>query len=109
MSKTFKIVGEDMSDGYHTFDELYEHRVHLFLALARESKCPCFFKRDYAEWFCLYLELPSGQISYHIPNKLLPLVTSFAKESPEHKWDGHTPADVLTRLEQWPIFTKDRP
>ena len=24
--KIFKIVDGDMSDGYHTFDELYEHR-----------------------------------------------------------------------------------
>lgn len=30
--KAFKIVGNDLSDGYHTFDELYDHRCLLFLA-----------------------------------------------------------------------------
>lgn len=33
MSKTFKIQNNDISDGYHTFDELYEHRVLLYLNL----------------------------------------------------------------------------
>lgn len=26
----------EVSDGYHTFDELYEHRVALFIALCNQ-------------------------------------------------------------------------
>lgn len=33
MSKKFQIEGGDISDGYHTFDELYEHRCLLFIRL----------------------------------------------------------------------------
>ena len=33
--KTFTIKNGDISDGYHTFDELYEHRIALFITLAR--------------------------------------------------------------------------
>ena len=35
--KTFKIVNGDISDGYHTFEELYEHRCALFVALLIKS------------------------------------------------------------------------
>lgn len=98
MSKSFKIVNGDLSDGYHTFDELYEHRIALYLALAREAEWPAFYKLDYEGWFCLFLETPKGQISYHIPNSYLETVKAFASVSPEHKWDGHSSEDVLERL-----------
>lgn len=98
MSKQFKIVNGDISDGYHTFDELYEHRVVLYMALAKASNWPAFYKLDYEEWFCLFLETPKGQVSYHLPNKYLDNVKTFAVLSPDHIWDGHTSADVLERL-----------
>lgn len=41
--KIFKIVDGDMSDGYHTFDELYEHRCLLFINL-------CLYRADEAYW-----------------------------------------------------------
>ena len=107
MNKTFKIVADDMSDGYHTFDELYEHRCLLFLNLCFHSPERCAFKKDYATWFCLYLETPRGQISYHIPNKYLPSVISCGiKEDADYKWDGHTSSDVIERLK---LYLNDLP
>ena len=102
MSKTFKIVGNDMSDGYHTFDELYEHRVLLYLNLCLHAPDMCAFKCDYEDWFCLYLESPCGQISYHLPNKYLDVVKKHGiKEDPTYKWDGHDSKKVIERLTEY--------
>lgn len=98
--KTFKIVNNDISDGYHTFDELYDHRCLLFvnLCLMQPEKCAYKHDDDFGDWFCLYLETPKGQVSYHIPHKLLKLVDSKIKCDPDYVWDGHTSAQVLERL-----------
>lgn len=98
MSKQFKIVGNDISDGYHTFDELYEHRCLLFLVIARACSSKCFWRPDFDGWFVLYWESPEGQISYHIPNKHLPIVENFIDRDDDHKFDGHTSPDVIQRL-----------
>jgi len=100
----------DISDGYHTFDELYEHRITLFIALCKKSQD---FIVDvwrsqihsdgsnYDGWFILGIGKETGkQITYHIPNSLWE-ETNFAetlKKAPE--FDGHTPQDVLLRLKQ---------
>jgi hypothetical protein len=96
----------DISDGYHTFGELYEHRFALFIALIK-----CYPKlswrannnddgEGYAGWFVAGIHLPTGDISYHLPvdrwkdldNLGLP-TTNCAP-----KWDGHTSLDVINRL-----------
>ena len=100
MSKTFKIVDGDISDGYHTFDELYEHRCLLFLVIARACADRFYWKPDFEGWFCLYWESPEGQISYHIPNKHLPLIQDHVERDDEHIWDKHTSKDVVARLEK---------
>ncbi len=103
-------------DGYHTFDELYEHRIRLFITLSN------FIYRAYGQpkkakgdmipwkskvhsdgtvwdgWFVAGIGFDKGkQISYHLPiirwDELR--VVTYDK-APE--WDGHTPDDVLERL-----------
>lgn len=94
-------------DGYHTFTELYEHRIHLFIALccsinsgydAWKSKLHS-DGSSFEGWFILGLrEEPGSQITYHLPMKKWK-DCSFAKtldRAPE--WDGHTSADVLERV-----------
>lgn len=100
MSKVFKIVNGDMSDGYHTFDELYEHRVALYRALAKKGDWTPYWRCDFDGWFCLYLETPKGQISYHLPEKYLEDVKGWALDADKcgYKYDGHTSAQVLERL-----------
>lgn len=111
--KLIRVEGENLevSDGYHTFDELYQHRVELFIALCRtRSKL---FQQDYScwksklhsdgtmfeGWFILGTNTPAGeQITYHLPIDKWQ-ETEFAQileKAPE--WDGHTSDDVLTRL-----------
>jgi len=119
--KTFKIVNGDISDGFHTFDELYEHRIRLFITLCKkiqkhryygdarnrfgdEMIVWCSTKHSdgssFGDWFVLGINKQEGkQITYHIPARYWEEVTEFAdilKKAP--KWDGHTPEDVLERL-----------
>lgn len=108
--KTFKIVNGDISDGYHTFDELYEHRCLLWIAfcLERHSQHPeekaAFWLRDHYEgWDLLATDLLNKQVSYHIPKKFRYLYEGIVHEILGRSWefDGHTPADVLQRLEDY--------
>ncbi len=106
--KTFKIVNGDISDGYHTFGELYDHRCLLFIALCLHAlgMAPYWVEEHCPGWDLLVanLLLKNGertQISYHVPSKYRHLYqSSIARCLPEdHKFDGHTSEDVLKRLE----------
>lgn len=99
--KTFSIQDDDISDGYHTFTELYEHRCLLFirLCLMEPERCAWKTDKDFDGWFCLYWESPDGQISYHCPNRHLHLIDKKITQDQEYKWDGHNAHDVLQRLE----------
>lgn len=98
MGKTFKIINGDMSDGYHTFDELYEHRNMLFMNLCSVVPNQCAWRPDYEGWFVLYWESPKGQVSYHIKNEHLPLIEKIIPRRDDWIYDGHTSKDVLERL-----------
>jgi hypothetical protein len=91
-----------VSDGHHTFKELYDHRHALFIALlsvmdhAWKS-----LKHDdgssFEGYFIAGIELNGKMISYHLPNELWDHVHATPLDcAPE--WDGHTPADVVERL-----------
>lgn len=101
--KHFHIDGEDLSDGYHTFDELYAHRCALFVRLCLVMKEGAAWKHDLDTpgWIILYLELPGdGQISYHVPVRFVQrLKRAGISEQPDYAWDGHDSSDVLNRLE----------
>lgn len=99
-------VGE-VSDGYHTFDELYEHRHALFIALmmAHSKNSWRSWQHDdgtcLTGWFIAGVKLPTGQtITYHLPERLWPLLDYVActTETRAPKWDGHTSKDVIERL-----------
>ena len=105
-----------ISDGYHTFDELYEHRIVLFIALCRfiesehPSECGEYLiwrsklhhdGSSFEGWFILGINKVKGeQITYHLPLSKWE-ETDFAEtleKAPE--WDGHTANDVLERLKK---------
>lgn len=94
------ITGET-SDGYHTFNELYEHRHALFrLACLNYDGWKSKLHDDgtmFDGWFIAGVETPDGQVTYHLP---IALWDSFAVKiyvrAP--KWDGHTSSDVVNRL-----------
>jgi len=93
-----------ITDGYHSFEELYDHRIALFLALCGAlDNADVIWKEepDFGDWVCVYLELETGQISYHLPGKYRSILESrgyLKAESSEQLWDGHTSAKVVERL-----------
>ena len=110
INPAIKQMGEyergQISDGYHNFDELYEHRTLLFQALCNLMPNNCykteknFQKESYDGWFILVMNHPIvGQISYHLPKKLWNNCR-VRIESYCHDYDGHTSTDTLNRLSQ---------
>ena len=122
-ANTMQVMAESVSDGYHTMDELYEHRIRLYLALVKiydnyitPMRCQvvCWKSKlhddgsSYDGWFLLGMtytkpnfdaSLPPEKwdISYHIPMKYWSLINVIALPRAP-KWDGHTSNDVLERL-----------
>lgn len=101
-----------ISDGYHTFGELYEHRITLFIALCRIINSPEYYinkekKGAYSVWrvdgkngwFCMGLGLIKGcQVTYHLPMSKWEECHFAAELEVIPLYDGHTSADVLERL-----------
>lgn len=94
--KSFKIIENDISDGYHTFDELYEHRCLLFINLCLLIPDKCYRRHGFDGWPLLVMETNFGQISYHVPQKFEYLFSHIKEGGPE--WDLHTSKDVADRL-----------
>jgi hypothetical protein len=98
-----------VSDGYHTFEELYAHRSALFLALMAQQPEISWISNMHDDdssfdgWFVAGMNLPTGQVTYHCPNGLWSLANrtgaKFVRNAP--KWDGHTSNDVLQRIWDW--------
>lgn len=99
--KAFFIGGNDISDGYHTFKEIYNHRKILYILLCIQHANQCYWA-DHKEWNSIVLVWNSekGQISYHVSYDMKPMFQDHIKEIPfsEHKYDGHSSEDVLHRL-----------
>ena len=128
--KVVGCVGEenmDADDGYHTFTELYEHRITLFIALcksvqgnadmiwererdtstSRGMKQPTYVWRSklhsdgtmFDGQFIMGIGIkPGEQITYHLPVEKWSL-TDFAETLDKApEFDGHTPSDVLNNL-----------
>jgi hypothetical protein len=54
-------------------------------------------------WFVAGMKLPSGMVTYHLPDSLWGTALGIGAElrptAPE--WDGHTSADVVKRFKEW--------
>jgi hypothetical protein len=93
-----------VSDGYHTFDELYAHRFALFLALCRALDMGWKSKThsdgsSYPGWFIAGMTLPMvGDISYHLPLHMWKVTPYLLELEYAPSWDGHTSNDVIDRL-----------
>lgn len=100
----------NISDGYHTFNELYEYRLlynaSMFNELAKQGLYDVHKSKRHSDgtipfgdenWFIVQAELPTGQISNHYEMKDWELFNIPEKEKANH-YDGHTPQDVAKRL-----------
>lgn len=99
----------EVSDGYHTFDELYEHRCTLFLALMKVMPEISWISQLHDEgngfdgWFIAGMNFDTGTVSYHLPMEMWThaCVTGAELRERAPKWDGHTSADVVKRIQAW--------
>lgn len=94
----------DLSDGYHTFNELYHHRAVLFSVICNLFKDKAWKSKKhdtgdmYDGMFIVGIETPQGQATYHYD--IDPYWEMFnVKELPNApKWDGHTPEEAIRRI-----------
>ncbi len=94
----------EISDGYHTFNELYEHRHALFITLMNthfelswKSKLHDDGTMFEGGWFIAGMTLPTGTVTYHLPIRFWSRCdgVELVRSPP---WDGHTPGDVVDRI-----------
>lgn len=102
----------NVSDGYHTFDELYRYRMlynaAFFNELAKKGDIKvCKSHRHYdgeecfgGGWFIVMAELPTGQISNHYENRHWELF-NIPELDTAWEWDGHTPNEAADRIESY--------
>lgn len=101
---------DDVTDGYHTVRELYEHRHALFIALMASNSSKSWYSFKHSDgspcfdgYFLAGIHLPTGDISYHLPIDKLPLIEGklHGNHIDTPTWDGHTSKDVVDRLNQF--------
>ena len=98
----------ELSDGYHTFNELYEHRHTLFTALCRCNPALAWRSKLHSDgtmfdgWFIAGLMTPAGNATYHIPIRLWDDLAGVSELPNAPEWDGHTSDDVIKRLRTVP-------
>lgn len=91
------------SDGYHTFDELYYHRMILFAVICNKFKDVAWKSKlhhdgtMYDSYFIVGVDTPKGQYSYHYDMEYWDgFDVKELDRAPE--WDGHKPEDVIRLL-----------
>ena len=95
----------DLSDGFHTFNGLYEQRMILFAALVKAYKDKAWksYRHEDGEycfgggWFIVGIDTPEGSYTYHYENKYWDMFDCVDLPRAKH-WDGHTESDAETRL-----------
>lgn len=114
-------IGE-LSDGFHTFNGLYEQRLILFAALVKAYKNKAWksYRHEDGEycfgggWFIVGIDTPEGSYTYHYENKYWDMFDCIDLPRAKH-WDGHTEEDAETRLmslepeDKWIPCSKDLP
>ena len=99
----------EISDGYHTFNELYDHRHALFLALMKAHPTLSWMSRKHDDgsemegWFIAGIKAPTGDVTYHLPASMWDLATNTGAAIFDTGmwWDGHTPKNVVDRIQEW--------
>lgn len=94
----------NLSDGYHTFNELYHHRAILFSVICNSIPDKAWKSKlhdtgdMYDGMFIVGIETPEGQATYHYD--IEPYWDMFKVKELEKapKWDGHTPQEAIERI-----------
>ena len=95
---------DDLSDGFHTFRQLYYQRMMLFAVIVKQNKNRAWKSLRHEDgelcfgggWFIVGIDTPEGSYTYHYEDNFYSLFDCEELECAKH-WDGHTEKDV-TRL-----------
>ena len=106
---------DDVSDGFHTFRQLYYQRMMLFATIVKQNKDKAWKSLRHEDgelcfgggWFVVGIDTPEGSYTYHYEDNYYSLFDCIELERGKH-WDGHTEKDVtrLLSLVQEPILDK---
>lgn len=100
---------DDVSDGFHTFRQLYYQRMMLFAVIVKQNKDKAWKSLRHEDgelcfgggWFVVGIDTPDGSYTYHYEDNYFSLFDCVELERGKH-WDGHTEKDV-TRLLSLPF------
>lgn len=99
-----KPVTGETSDGYHTFNELYDHRAKLFSVVVRDHRelaWKSMLHHDgtmYDGMFIVGIETPGGQATYHYDVEPYWSLFDCKELDRAPEWDGHTPQQAIDRI-----------
>lgn len=101
-SKPF--VQGEVSDGFHTFNELYHHRAVLFSVICNEHQDIAWKAKKHSDgsmydgMFIVGINTPTGPATYHYD--VNPYWDMFHVKELEFapEWDGHTPEQAIERI-----------
>lgn len=96
----------EITDGYHTFNELYHHRAVLFSVICSAYKERAWKSKQHHDpddamfdgMFIVGIDTPEGQATYHYD--IIPYWEMFNVKELDRapKWDGHTPDEAIKRI-----------
>lgn len=95
---------DDLSDGFHTFRQLYYQRMMLFATIVKQNRDRAWKSLRHEDgelcfgggWFIVGVDTPEGSYTYHYEDNYYSMFDCKELERARH-WDGHTEKDV-TRL-----------
>lgn len=97
------ISRDEISDGYHTFNELYYHRMILFSVICKQNKELSWKSKlhhdgtMFDDYFIVGIDTKEGQCSYHYDMKYWDIYdVEVLDKAPIY--DGHQPEDIVRLL-----------
>lgn len=95
------IESGDLSDGYHTFNQLYHQRAMLFATIVNQNSDKAWKTHKHEDgepcfgggWFLVTIDTPQGAYGYHYEDKYWDIFKCKELEKAKH-WDGYTEEDV---------------
>ncbi len=107
MSDVQKLDMGEVSDGYHTFNELYHHRAVLFAVICNQNPGHAWKSKKhfdgsmYDGMFIVGLNTPFGPVTYHYDIDPYWNMFCVAEKDYADVWDGSTSDDCVKRLEKF--------
>ena len=103
----------DLSDGYHTFNELYHHRAVLFSVICNSFKSLAWKSKKhndgtmYNGMFIVGIATPKGNATYHYDIEPYWDMFDVKELDKAPEWDGHTPSEAIERISKLAEIEKE--